>query len=234
MQMKKLVEINHLTKQFNELYALDDLSINLAPGKIIGLLGPNGSGKTTLIKILTGIINKYDGEVLIDGEKVGIHSKSVISYLPDCNYLSEKWNGEKAVEFFSDFYQDFDAKKAYDLMHKLKINPKKRFSYLSKGTKEKLQLILVLSRKAKFYIFDEPIAGVDPAARDFVFNLILQNYNPEATILLSTHLISEVQPLLNQAIFLKEGKIILFDDVTSIVEKNQKSLDELFREVFKC
>ena len=179
METNNLIKINNLTKLYSNTVALSNVNLELPKGKIIGLLGPNGSGKTTLIKIITNLLSQYQGEVYIDGQKPGVYTKSIISYLPDVNYLDEKWNGNQAIDFFKDFYQDFDENKARSLLNKLEIPVNKRFKELSKGTKEKLQLILVLSRNAKLYIFDEPIAGVDPATRDLIFDLILENYKNE-------------------------------------------------------
>ena len=190
--------------------------------------------KTTLIKIITNLLSQYQGEVYIDGQKPGVYTKSIISYLPDVNYLDEKWNGNQAIDFFKDFYQDFDENKARSLLNKLEIPVNKRFKELSKGTKEKLQLILVLSRNAKLYIFDEPIAGVDPATRDLIFDLILENYNKEASIIISTHLIAEVERILDEIVFLKNGQVVLSGNAEEIRKENNKSIDELFREIFKC
>ena len=234
METNNLIKINNLTKLYSNTVALSNVNLELPKGKIIGLLGPNGSGKTTLIKIITNLLSKYQGEVYIDGQKPGVYTKSIISYLPDVNYLDEKWNGNQAIDFFKDFYQDFDENKARSLLNKLEIPVNKRFKELSKGTKEKLQLILVLSRNAKLYIFDEPIAGVDPATRDLIFDLILENYNKEASIIISTHLIAEVERILDEIVFLKNGQVVLSGNAEEIRKENNKSIDELFREIFKC
>lgn len=234
METNNLIKINNLTKLYSNTVALSNVNLELPKGKIIGLLGPNGSGKTTLIKIITNLLSQYQGEVYIDGQKPGVYTKSIISYLPDVNYLDEKWNGNQAIDFFKDFYQDFDENKARSLLNKLEIPVNKRFKELSKGTKEKLQLILVLSRNAKLYIFDEPIAGVDPATRDLIFDLILENYNKEASIIISTHLIAEVERILDEIFFLKKGQVVLSGNAEEIRKENNKSIDELFREIFKC
>ncbi len=234
METNNLIKINNLTKLYSNTVALSNVNLELPKGKIIGLLGPNGSGKTTLIKIITNLLSQYQGEVYIDGQKPGVYTKSIISYLPDVNYLDEKWNGNQAIDFFKDFYQDFDENKARSLLNKLEIPVNKRFKELSKGTKEKLQLILVLSRNAKLYIFDEPIAGVDPATRDLIFDLILENYNKEASIIISTHLIAEVERILDEIVFLKKGQVVLSGNAEEIRKENNKSIDELFREIFKC
>lgn len=234
METNNLIKINNLTKLYSNTVALSNVNLELPKGKIIGLLGPNGSGKTTLIKIITNLLSQYQGEVYIDGQKPGVYTKSIISYLPDVNYLDEKWNGNQAIDFFKDFYQDFDENKARSLLNKLEIPFNKRFKELSKGTKEKLQLILVLSRNAKLYIFDEPIAGVDPATRDLIFDLILENYNKEASIIISTHLIAEVERILDEIVFLKNGQVVLSGNAEEIRKENNKSIDELFREIFKC
>lgn len=231
---KNIVVVRNLTKKYGGFPALKNISVNIPAGKIIGLLGPNGSGKTTFIKLLANLLMNYEGEILIDGNKPGSESKKIISYLPDCNYLSNKWNAEDAIQYFKDFYDDFNDKQARHLIYKLHINPKTKFKYLSKGTKEKLQLILVLSRKAKLYLFDEPIAGVDPAARDLIFQLILDNYNKEASIILSTHLIQDAENILDYALFLKEGYVLAFDEAEKIRSERGKTLNEYFKVVYKC
>ena len=180
--MDDIVVINNLTKRFSQITALDNFSIKLPKGKVIGMLGPNGSGKTTLIKILTNLSMQYEGEVLINGQKPGIETKKIVSYLPDCNFLSDSWTVNDAIEYFVDFFVDFDEQKARNLISQLGINFNQKIKTLSKGTKEKVHLVLVLSRNAELYIFDEPIAGVDPAARDLIFKLILENYNKNGTI----------------------------------------------------
>lgn len=232
--MSSLVEIKNLTKKYSKKTALDGISLNLESGRIIGLLGPNGSGKTTLIKILNGLLVPNDGSVLIDGKEIGHETKAVVSYLPDQTYLNMNQKVCEVISFFADFYKDFDSDRAYRMLEKLSINPKDSLKSMSKGTKEKVQLILVMSRRAKLYVLDEPIAGVDPAARDYILDVILSNYDPESTILISTHLIADVEKILDQAVFIRQGKIVLDSSVDDIREKEGKSVDALFREVFAC
>lgn len=233
LDQRPIIEISNLTKKYGKVVALDNLSIQIPRGKIIGLLGPNGSGKTTLIKVLANLLMVYDGTVLVDGKKPGIETKKIISYLPDCNYLSEAWTVRDAIEYFIDFYDDFDVQKAKDLFNKLDIPLDKKIKSLSKGNKEKVHLILVLSRNAELYIFDEPIAGVDPAARDLIFRLILDNYNKSGSILISTHLILEAEKIMDYAFFINRGKVAIFDSVNNIKAKTGKTLDELFREMYR-
>lgn len=228
-----LIVLSGLTKNYGQFTAIDNISLTLPAGKIIGLLGPNGSGKTTLIKLLTNLLMQYDGEILINGFRPGVETKKFVSYLPDRNYLSDKWSTKDAISYFKDFYPDFNEEKANRLIKELYIDPVKRFKALSKGTKEKVQLALVLSREAKLYLFDEPIAGVDPAARDYIFRMILENYNKEASVIISTHLISEAEHILDYAVFLQNGKAVLSGDVKEIVRQNGKSLNDIFREVFR-
>ncbi len=232
--MEPLVKIDHLSKQYGKFAALSDINIELPKGKIIGLLGPNGSGKTTIIKVLTGLLKEYTGEVLIDGEAPSPHTKSMVSYLPERTYLSDWMQVKDAVNMFQDFYQDFDKEKALELLRRMGIDPKQKIKTLSKGMYEKVQLVLVMSRKAKLYILDEPISGVDPAARDLILDTILDNYDKDSTILLSTHLIADVERMFDNVIFLKEGKVILEGDVDTIRQEHGESIDQLFREVFRC
>lgn len=231
---ERIVHIENLTKKYNTFVALDNISLDLYKGRIVGLLGPNGCGKTTLIKLLVNLLNQYQGVITINGSVPGAQTKAFISYLPDRNYLPDTWNALNALNFFQDFYHDFDRAKATHLLNKLQINPHMRFKEMSKGTKEKLQLILVLSRNALLYLFDEPIAGVDPAARDLIFELILENYNKEATVLISTHLVYDVEKILDDVIFLKNGIITRYGDVESIRNNTQKSIELLFKEDFRC
>ena len=229
-----IISIRNLTKDYSDVRALNNVSIDILPSRIIGLLGPNGSGKTTLIKILAGLIKNYEGNVLINGNKPGLEAKKITAYLPDVNFIPDEWNTKYAIEYFKDFFDDFNVEKANFLIDKLKIRKYQKFKHLSKGTKDKVQLILTLSRDAKLYLFDEPIAGVDPATRDFIFQLILENYNKDASIIISTHLINDAEKILDDVIFLKDGEIKLFSDAKKVVEYHQKTIDELFREVFKC
>lgn len=227
-----IISVKNLTKFYHNNMALNDVSLDLYKGKVIGLLGPNGCGKTTFIKIIANLLSNYNGEVLIDGKKPGVYSKNIISYLPDRNYINENWTANYAIEYFSDFYSDFNKAKALKLFRMLKIDTNKRFKELSKGNKDKFQLILVLSRDAQIYLFDEPIAGVDPAAREMIFDLILNNYNKGATVLISTHLIYDVEKILDYAIFLKDGEVIRYDTVKEIT-KDGKTLEEVFKEDFR-
>ena len=229
------IEIKNLTKLYGkDSIALYDVNLTLPQGKIVGLLGPNGAGKTTLIKILTGIIKNYSGEVYVNDYKVGVETKKHIAYLPDIEFIDPSWNVSYAISYYQDFFNDFDKDKALHLMEKLDIPLNKKFKSLSKGTREKVQLILTLSRQSDIYIFDEPIAGVDPAARDLIFDLILQNYNKAATIIISTHLIADVERILDQFVFIKKGKIGRQGDVKETTQKEGKSIDEIFREDFRC
>lgn len=232
--MSSLLEVNSLTKKYGNVTALNNLNFKLESGHIVGLLGPNGSGKTTLIKLICGLLQPTSGNIAVKGNPVGVESKKVISYLPDTTYLGKAASVQQTVNFFSDFYEDFDKDRAYDMLAKLGIDPRARLRTLSKGTKEKVQLILVMSRKADLYILDEPIAGVDPAARDYILNTIITNYDENASILISTHLISDIENILDQVIFLKQGNIVRFSGVDEIRSNEGKSIDGLFREVFKC
>lgn len=229
-----LVETRGLTKRYKDVIALDSVNLILEKGKIYGLLGPNGAGKTTLIKIITGLIRNYEGQVFVKEQPLGIESKKIISFLPDHEYIDDSWTVNYALEFYGDFFEDFDKEKAIRLFKQLDIPFDRHFKTFSKGTKEKVQLILCLSRKAEIYIFDEPIAGVDPAARDLIFKLIMENYNNEASILISTHLIADAEGILDNFIFIKKGRIVKFGDVKKVKEETGKTLDEIFREDFKC
>lgn len=231
--MSELLRCEHLTKRYGGITALNDVSFTLESGKIVGLLGPNGSGKTTFIKIVNGLLTPTAGQVLIDGHRPGPATKSMIAYLPDSIYLNSWMTVEQIVKYFEDFYDDFSADLAYEMFKSLDITPKMRLKSLSKGNKEKVCLILVMSRKARLYVLDEPIAGVDPAARDYVISTIINNYNPDATVLISTHLISDIEQVLDEVLFLQQGRLIMQKSVDEIREENGKSVDELFREVFR-
>ena len=231
--MGVLVECRNLTKSYGNKEAISDLNLTLGSGRIIGLLGPNGSGKTTLIKMLNGLLVPSAGEIRILGEKPGPKTKAVVSYLPDKNYLKGSMRVSKVLSMFEDFYEDFNRERAERMLSELNIGPRQVIKNLSKGTLEKVQLCLVMSRDASLYVLDEPIAGVDPAARDYILRTIISNYNPEATVLISTHLIADVENVLDDAIFLHNGKVELFAPVSMIHEKEGKTVDELFREVFK-
>ena len=232
--MRHLIEVSHLSKYYGKKAALNNVSLTLEPGKIIGLLGPNGSGKTTLIKVLNGLLKDIKGEVMIHGQKPGKSTKAIISYLPDDDYFSDWMKAEDAVQLFKDFYKDFDADKASSLMERLSIDPKQRIKTMSKGQKEKFQLSLVMSRNALVYIFDEPIGGVDPAAREVILDIILNNYSEDSLVLISTHLITDIEKIFDEVVFLKEGEIVLHRNVEELRSETGKSVDELFREVFKC
>ena len=229
-----MIELKNVSKRYKQTEALKNVSLSLKPGQIVGILGPNGSGKTTLIKILNGLLRDYSGEVLIDNQSVGVHSKSLISYLPDQTYLADWMNGEKAIDLFKDMYSDFDETRMRDLMAKLKLDSKQSIKTMSKGMKERFQLALVMSRNAKIYILDEPIGGVDPAARELILNTILDNYASDSLVIISTHIISEIEQIFDTVVFLKEGEVVLCDDVDQIRLSHNKSIDELFKEVFKC
>ena len=233
--MGDLVEVKDLVKVYDQqIAAVNNMSITIPKGRIVGLLGPNGSGKTTFIKMLTGLLTPTQGSILIEGNPVGPATKSMISYLPERNFLGNGFTIAYAIEYYNDFYADFSKEKAYDMLASLGLNPNDRIKSLSKGTKEKVQLILVMSRNAKLYILDEPIAGVDPAARDYIIKTIISNYNPEATVLLSTHLITDVENVLDEVIFLRYGQVMLKASVDEIRENYGKSVDAYFREVFAC
>ena len=233
--MNGLVEIVGLTKAYNaNSVAVNNISLTLPKGKIIGLLGPNGSGKTTLIKMMNGLLTPTAGTIKISGYEVGIETKARVAYLPDRTYLAGNQKISDILKYFEDFYKDFSTQKALAMLSDLKIDPSVKMKALSKGTKEKVQLILVMSRNADLYILDEPIAGVDPAARDYILRTIINNYNPEATVLISTHLITDVEQVLDEVIFMRYGHLVLYSSVDLIREKHGKSVDAYFREVFAC
>lgn len=229
-----LLECKNLHKKYGSKPVLHDISFHIDGGHIIGLLGPNGSGKTTLIKLICGLLTPTSGEIYVNEQPVGVASKKAISYLPDHTYLNDWMKVRDIIDYFDDFYEDFDSLRAYDMLAKLHINPGDKLKTMSKGTKEKVQLILVMSRRADLYILDEPIAGVDPAARDYILETILSNFEEHASILISTHLISDVENILDEVIFLQEGSIRLQSSVDEIRQTHGKSIDTLFREVFRC
>ena len=232
--MNPILECKGLTKRYGGKTALDQITFSLMPGKIIGLLGPNGSGKTTLIKLLNGLLVPTEGQIFIDGLRPGTETKKFVSYLPERTYLNSWMKVCDIIDFFQDFYEDFDKARAYDMLKRLNINPSDRLRTMSKGTKEKVQLVLVMSRRARLYCLDEPIAGVDPAARDYILSTIIQNYDENATIIISTHLISDVENILDDVVFIQNGHIRMVDSVENIRFNQGKSVDALFREVFKC
>ena len=232
--MAPIVQCMGLTKTYGRKIALNQIHLNLERSRIIGLLGPNGSGKTTLIKIMNGLLRPTAGDVLINGQRPGIDTKFRISYLPERTYLNPGMKVIEVVQYFQDFYPDFRMDRAYDMLSRLQIQPNERLKNLSKGTKEKVQLILVMSRDADLYILDEPIAGVDPASRDYILHTIVSNYNRNASILLSTHLISDVENILDAVVFIKYGCIVLQAGAEQIRQNEHKSVDRFFREVFAC
>ena len=232
--MSKILECKGLTKNFGPVRALDNVCFELEPGRIVGLLGPNGSGKTTLIKLANDLLVPTAGEILIDGMQPGIETKKIVSYLPDRVYFEERMRVRDCASMFSDFYEDFDAVKAAEILASLDVPGDALFKTLSKGTKEKVQLAFVMSRDAKLYMLDEPIGGVDPAARDYILSTILRNYNEDATVLISTHLIYDIERILDDIIFLNCGRVVRMQSVEEIREQEGKSVDELFREVFRC
>lgn len=232
--MADLLQLHHVSKNFQKHKAIDDLTISLPAGQIIGLIGPNGSGKTTLIKLINGLLKADIGEIVIDGFRPSVDTKKIISYLPDTSYLQENMKVKDALTFFEDFYADFDRNKAEQLMADLGLAIDDRLKNLSKGNKEKVQLILVMSRKAKLYILDEPIGGVDPAARDYILKTIINNYCEEASVIISTHLIADVEPILDHVIFLKNGQIDLQGNADDLREEYGQSIDSLFRDKYKA
>ena len=231
--MSELLRCDRVTKTFGTTTALNNVSFTLDSGKIVGLLGPNGSGKTTLIKLINGLLTPNAGNLLIEGELPGVSTKAKVAYLPDNIYLNSWMTVKQIVEYFDDFYEDFLPERAYEMLSRLDISPDRRLKTLSKGNKEKVCLILVMSRQAKLYVLDEPIAGVDPAARDYVISTIINNYNPEATVLISTHLISDIEQILDEVLFIRNGDLVLQKTVDEIREENGMSVDGLFREVFR-
>lgn len=232
--MEPILQCRNLTKVFPGKIALSGIDLEVNRGRIVGLLGPNGSGKSTLIKLCNGLLTPTNGELFIDGKGPGQETKKIVSYLPERSYLNDWMTVRNLVDFFDDFYTDFNRAKAYDMFQRLDIKSDARLKTMSKGTKEKVQLILVMSREASLYLLDEPIGGVDPAARDYILNTIISNYSENATVLISTHLISDVEKILDDIIFINQGSIALVSSVEEIREKNNKSVDELFREVFRC
>lgn len=228
-----ILKCTNLSKTYDFDNALNNVNLSIETGKIIGLLGPNGSGKTTFIKLLNGLLKPTEGEIFIDGKNPGVETKKIVAYLPDKNYLDNSKTVKAILQLFADFYDDFELERAQNMLKDLGIDITRRFKLLSKGMKEKVQLILVMCRRAKLYLLDEPIAGVDPAARDYILNTVIKNYNREATVIISTHLIADVEKVLDEAIFISKGEILLYQDVKSIINEHNKTVDEYFREVFK-
>lgn len=231
--MSELLKCQQLTKDYGGVLALNYIDLTVESGKIIGLLGPNGSGKTTLIKIINGLLTPTSGTVLVNGMAPGVETKKIVAYLPDNSYLNSWMTVGQIVDMFTDFYEDFRPELALDMLKRLGISPEAKLKTLSKGNKEKVCLILVMSRNALLYVLDEPIAGVDPATRDYVISTIINNYNPEASVIISTHLISDIEQVLDEVIFINQGNIVMKKSVDEIREEHKKSVDELFREVFR-
>ena len=229
MTQYPLVYLDHVQKLYGKHTALYDVSVNIQPGRIIGLLGPNGSGKTTIIKLINGLLQPTSGNVYIHGQRPSIETKKVISYLPDTTYLDENMKISEAIRFFQDFYSDFNVARAHKLLTDLQLRPEQRLRQLSKGNKEKVQLILVMSREADLYILDEPIGGVDPAARDYILRTIIQNRRPNSSVLISTHLIADVEQVLDEALFINQGRIMLHENTTVLRNQYGKSIDAIFR-----
>ena len=229
-----ILECKELSKRFGRIQALEDISLSIEAGRVVGLLGPNGSGKTTLIKLANGLLTPSEGEILIDGKAPGKESKALVSYLSDKEYLPDWMSAEQLMDFFEDFYADFDRERAKEMLTRLGIDGSMRIKQMSKGTREKVQLILVMSRQAKLYLLDEPIGGVDPATRDYILDTIIRNYNPSAAVVISTHLIADVEQVLDDVIFIQNGSVLLQSSVDEIREEKGKSVDQYFREVFKC
>lgn len=232
--MTAVLECKGLSKRYGSLQALEDVNLTIEPGRVVGLLGPNGSGKTTLIKLANGLLTPDGGEIFVCGKAPCAETKAAVSYLPDKVHLPEWMTVAQLMELYAEFYADFDRERCADMIGRLNLPEKQRLSQMSKGTKEKVQLILVMSRRAKLYLLDEPIGGVDPATRDYILDTIIRNYDPEAAVVISTHLISDVENVLDEVIFVNRGKVVLQSGVDEIREKHGKSVDALFREVFKC
>lgn len=232
--MGPIAELHGVTKRYGSLTAIADLELTLPKGRIIGLLGPNGSGKTTLIKLLAGLLRPNSGSITVDGLEVGAATKERVAYLPERNFIPRYMRVSQMVDFYKDFYVDFRREKALDMLKSLNINPESKIKSLSKGTLEKVQLILVMSRAAKLYLLDEPIAGVDPAARDYILSTIISSYNPTASVLISTHLISDIERALDDVVMIKNGSLVMAGNADDIRASRGMSIDETFREVFKC
>ena len=229
----ELLKCVNLSKSYGRLDALDGINLSIESGKIIGLLGPNGSGKTTLIKLINGLLTPTRGELYINGNKPGVETKKIVSYLPDNNFLNSWMTAEQIIELFTEFYEDFRPNLAYEMLEKLGVAKDMRLKNLSKGNKEKVCLILIMSRNAKLYVLDEPIAAVDPATRDYIVSTIINNYNPDASVIISTHLIADIEPALDEAIFINQGRIVLHKTVDEIREENGKSVDLVVRGIIK-
>ena len=234
MSNMKLLEVKNLNKSFDNKEILRDINLNISKGKIIGLLGKNGAGKTTLIKLINDLLTPTTGEILVKGNKVGVETKKIISYLPERTYLNKQMKVSEVIDYFKDFYEDFDDVKAKKLLSDLDLEIEEHLTKMSKGMQEKLQLVLVMSRNADLYILDEPLGGVDPATRDYILDTILSNFNENASVIISTHLISDIERILDEVIFIDKGKIILQSDADKLRNKEKASIDEIFRRMFKC
>ena len=234
MNNMKLLEVKNLNKSFDNKEILKDISFNLSSGKIIGLLGKNGAGKSTLIKLINDLLTPTSGKVLIKGKKVGVETKKIVSYLPERTYLNKQMKVSEVIDYFKDFYENFDDVKAKNLLKDLDLDINQHLSKMSKGMQEKLQLVLVMSRNADLYILDEPLGGVDPATRDYILDTILCNFNENASIIISTHLISDIEKILDEVIFIDKGKVVLQSNADNLRNKEKSSIDEIFRRMFKC
>ena len=234
MSNMKLLEINNLNKSFDNKEILKDISLSIQPGKIVGLLGKNGVGKTTLIKIINDLLTPTSGEILIKGQKIGVETKKSISYLPERTYLNKQMKVSEVISYFEDFYDNFDSKKAKKLLKDLDLDINQKLTKMSKGMQEKVQLVLVMSRNADLYVLDEPLGGVDPATRDYILDTILSNFNENASVIISTHLISDIEKILDEVIFIDKGQIVLQSDADKLRKKEKSSIDEIFRRMFKC
>ena len=234
MSNMKLLEINNLNKSFDNKEILKDINLSIQSGKIIGLLGKNGVGKTTLIKLINDLLTPTSGEILIKGQKIGVETKKVISYLPERTYLNKHMKVSEVISYFEDFYDNFDSEKAKKLLKDLDLDINQKLTKMSKGMQEKVQLVLVMSRNADLYVLDEPLGGVDPATRDYILDTILSNFNENASVIISTHLISDIEKILDEVIFIDKGQIVLKSDADKLRNKENASIDEIFRRMFKC
>jgi len=230
----KLLEIKDLNKSFDNKEILKDINLSIQSGRIIGLLGKNGVGKTTLIKLINDLLTPTSGEILIKGQKIGVETKKVISYLPERTYLNKQMKVSEVISYFEDFYDNFDSKKAKKLLKDLDLDINQKLTKMSKGMQEKVQLVLVMSRNADLYVLDEPLGGVDPATRDYILDTILSNFNENASVIISTHLISDIEKILDEVIFIDKGQIVLQSDADKLRNKENASIDEIFRRMFKC
>ena len=230
----ELLKCTNLSKSFGDKEVLKNVNLEIGEGRLIGLLGKNGTGKSTLIKLINDLLTATSGEILIKGEKIGVESKKIISYLPERTYLDKSWTVLEVIKFFEEFYDNFDADKSRKLLSDLSLDPAMKLSKMSKGMQEKVQLVLVMSRSADLYILDEPLGGVDPATREYILDTILSNFNEGATVLLSTHLISDIERILDEVIFINNGEIVLHESADELRERENASIDEIFRRMFRC